>query len=74
MNSDDLRAVVREEMADMKDQIQRIDYAIRGNGVPGLNQRVGVLESAWTLQKKLWGAVLGIVCATATALVAKLID
>ena len=72
--TEEIRDMLREETAELKDGLKRLDYAIRGNGTPGLQQRVGILESAWQTQKKLWGAVLTIICATVTALVAKIIN
>lgn len=35
---------VFERLDDMQDDLRRLDEAIRGNGKPGLNQKVATLE------------------------------
>ena len=69
LTRDEMRAVIREEIAPLESTVQRIDTAIRGNGTPGLNQRVGSLEQSRTLHKKLWGAILSIIVAVVGAVV-----
>lgn len=37
--------MVLSEIREMRDDIKMLDKAIRGNGTPGLNQRVAILEA-----------------------------
>lgn len=68
ITKDEMRAIVREENEPLRDAVDRLDHAIRGNGSPGLNQRVASLEQSRTTHKKLWGTVLGIIATVAGAL------
>ena len=73
ITKDEMRTLIREEIEPLETTVQRIDGAIRGNGTPGLNQRVASLEQSRTLNKKLWGAILGIVVTVAGAMATKLL-
>ncbi len=66
---DEMWSLIREEVKPTESSVQRIDTAIRGNGTPGLNQRVGSLEQSGTQHKKLWVAILSIIVAVVGAVV-----
>ena len=73
ISKDEMRSLIREELEPLEKTVQRIDVAIRGNGKPGLNQRVASLEQSRTLNKKLWGTILGIVGTVFAAMATKLL-
>lgn len=53
------RVAVRLDKMDAK--IDTIDISIRGNGEPGLNERVGVIEARWKQIVVFVGLTLAIV-------------
>lgn len=77
MPTEEIRECIRAELQPLHEKIERIDYAIRGNGVPGLNQRVAVLEESRKTNHTLWmtvsGLALTVVGAIAAAIAAKLL-
>lgn len=73
ITKDEMRTLIREELEAVEGKIDTLDSAIRGNGTPGLKQRVASLEQSRTLNKKLWGSILAVVVAVAGAMATKLI-
>ena len=77
MPTEQIREAIRQELQPLREQVERIDYAIRGNGVPGLNQRVALLEDARKTNHSLWMTVsavlLALLGAVATAVATKII-
>lgn len=69
ISKDEMRTLIREENEPLREAVEKLDHAIRGNGSPGLNQRVASLEQSRTTHKKLWGTVLGIIATVAGALI-----
>lgn len=69
ITKDEMRTLIREENEPLREAVEKLDHAIRGNGSPGLNQRVASLEQSRTTHKKLWGTVLGIIATVAGALI-----
>lgn len=63
---------LREDLADIKIRIERIDHAVRGNGRPGLNTRVTILErfrdGASQLVWLVVGSAIAAVCSAGAAL------
>lgn len=37
---------IKTDICEVREMMQQVDHAIRGNGQPGLSQRVGLLEAA----------------------------
>lgn len=37
---------IKSDICDVREMMQQVDHAIRGNGQPGLSQRVSLLEAA----------------------------
>ena len=50
---------VFHRMQEMQEDAERLDEAIRGNGKPGLNQRVATLEQAETRRGRIMWIVIG---------------
>jgi len=51
--------VTGREMAEVHDKLDRLDEAIRGNGKPGLRQRLERLEEAAASRSRLTWIVIG---------------
>jgi len=69
----EIRRALREELKPIKDRIQSIDHAIRGNGTPGLNQRVALLEQSRTVTSKLWWTIGSVIVVLLGAMGTKII-
>ena len=52
-NSDQYEQVCRDEFGQIKDKLDRLDEAIRGNGEPGLKVRIDRLERAEAISSRL---------------------
>lgn len=59
---------IKTDLGEVKNVVQSMDHAIRGNGKPGLSHRVGILEVAnknrvqfITLLAAICGAAAGII-------------
>lgn len=59
MTPEEIRDVMREELGPINSQLTLIDHAIRGNGTPGLKQRVSILEESRQIQSRLWMTLCG---------------
>lgn len=72
MTAEQIREVIREELDPIHAQLTVIDHSIRGNGSPGLKQRVSILEESRHIQSRLWmtlcGFLLGILGTVVTNL------
>jgi len=49
---------LRHELEQINDKLERLDKAIRGNGTPGINQRLDRLEQIEAGRKRLFWIVL----------------
>lgn len=72
MNESQSIQALRDDLADIKARIERIDHAVRGNGRPGLNTRVAILErfrdGASRLVWLVIGSAVAAVCSAGAAL------
>ncbi len=59
MDLNEYRKIQEEELKEIHSILQRLDEAIRGNGRPGLVQRVSILEDAAAKRNHLTWLVLG---------------
>lgn len=76
MNATDkeaLRQMISDELSPLTEKLTLLDHAIRGNGKPGLNSRVAVLESMRGVSSKLWALLAGVVVAVLSSVATKLI-
>lgn len=52
-NSEQYEQVCKDEFGEIKDKLDRLDEAIRGNGEPGLKVRIDRLERAEAIRSRL---------------------
>jgi hypothetical protein len=62
------------EMAEVHDKLDRLDEAIRGNGKPGLRQRLERLEEAEGSRRRLTWIVVGAFVSAGASAVMQLIQ
>jgi hypothetical protein len=66
--------VTPREMSEIHDKLDRLDEAIRGNGRPGLRQRLERLEEAEGSRRRLTWIVLGAFVSAGASAIMELIQ
>jgi len=66
--------VCRPEFAELHAKLDRLDEAIRGNGKPGINLRLELLEAAAASRRRLTWIVLGAFISAGASAVMELVQ
>jgi hypothetical protein len=66
--------ITSREMSDVHDKLDRLDEAIRGNGKPGLRQRLERLEEVAASRSRLTWIVIGAFVSAGASAVLQLIQ
>ena len=66
--------VCRPEFLSLHSKLDRLDDAIRGNGKPGINLRLELLETAATSRRRLTWIVLGAFISAGASAVMQLVQ
>ncbi|MCL2646123.1 MAG: hypothetical protein FWD61_03845 [Phycisphaerales bacterium] len=66
--------ICRSEFAGLHSKIDRLDEAIRGNGKPGINLRLELLETAVAYRRRLTWIVIGAFISAGASAVMQLIQ
>ena len=64
----------RREVVDIHDKLDRMDESIRGNGQPGIKQRLERLEEAESSRRRLTWIVLGAFVSAGASAVMQLVQ